>query len=311
MTNVQNIAHVAIDELRSARTDFQIMEALARLVVRIDCSHFQMAPGPLCPMPSPNELLNFGNFDISLKKFYESEASSLCDPVRKVALNQSGPVGWRRIFVEAKNPSERNFVNTFRSLGIRDGLTFPIHGPSGCVAMLMVGAARQLAFKAEDAEALNLVAVTLMQRIKHIKAAALFKKPEPTRLTSREMECLSWVLEGKTNWEIGVLMGVAARTVQFHLANCARKMGVHNRIQSAVRALVEGAILPPAHRGIDYNFAGKTQDGQSRPFSAYQSPIESSDHLCFERGAKMGTFGIAEFNCHAEDSGRNMKFTMD
>lgn len=282
MTKVQNIASSAIEELRRARSDFQIMEAVARLASVIDCSQFQMAPGPFCPLPSPNELLEFGNFDVLHQKYYLSESSSLCDPVRKIALNQSGPVSWRKVFMEAKNPSERSFINEIRAHGIKDGLTIPIHGPTGCVAMLMLASNQHLALLSEDEDALGLVAITMLQRIKHIKAAALFPKPATSCLTIREIECLGWVLEGKTNWEIGVLMGVAARTVQFHLANCARKMGVHNRIQSAVRALVEGVILPPSTRKIYEDLAAIKTNGQCSPQSSYHLAFATMERPSFE-----------------------------
>lgn len=311
MSNVQNIASCAIEELRRARSDFQIMEALARLVTLIECSHFQMAAGPFCPLPSPRELLEFGNFDASHQKYYLSETTSLCDPVRKVALNQSAPVAWRKVFMEAKNSSERSFINEIRALGIKDGLTIPIHGPIGCVAMLMFASSHNLVLKAEDEDALNLVAITLMQRIKHIKAAALFKKPAPTCLTARELECLAWVLEGKTNWEIGVLMGVAARTVQFHLANCARKMGVHNRIQSAVRALVEGAILPPTQNNFNVNFNAKTTDIQFKPpISTYTAFMEANGPK-YELLPPQDTFRANELTSQVHENQCDLKFTMD
>ncbi|KAF0117088.1 MAG: hypothetical protein FD163_68 [Hyphomonadaceae bacterium] len=302
MTKVQNIASCAIEELRRARNDFQIMEAMARLVALIDCSNFQMAPGPFCPLPSPDELLDFGNFDAPHRKFYISETSALCDPVRKIALNFTGSVGWRKVFMEAKNPSERNFINEIRGLGIKDGLTIPIHGPIGCVAMLMFASKQHLALVSEDEEALNLVAITMLQRIKHIKAAALFPKPATTSLTMREIECLGWVLEGKTNWEIGVLMGVAARTVQFHLANSARKMGVHNRIQSAVRALVEGVILPPAPNETYKHFSANNSQSQCKSATHCQSAFAKMEYTQIGDVAANKSFRLVEMALKAQET---------
>lgn len=251
MTRIQSVASGVIEELRFAKSQQQIMEALSRLVVSIGFSKFQMSPGPFNPLPEPKYLLDFGNFDIELKEIYSREINSIYDPVRKIALNQSSPVHWRKIFLKTKNPKEREFIVNFRNFGLYDGISIPIHGPNGCVALLMLGSNNSFDLKTEDEEALSLVAIIVLQRIKRIAAAALFPKSTNINLTEREKECLTWVLEGKTNWEIGVLMGVAARTVQFHLANCARKMGVHNRIQAAVRALMAGIINPPSQIGID------------------------------------------------------------
>lgn len=70
-----------------------------------------------------------------------------------------------------------------------------------------------------------------------LTAAALFQPEEPAYLACRELGCLHWVLEGKTNWEIGVLTGVTARSVQFYLGIASRNLGVVSRVQAAVRAL--------------------------------------------------------------------------
>ena len=48
-------------------------------------------------------------------------------------------------------------------------------------------------------------------------------------LTRREAEVLVWVTEGKTDWEIGVILGLSPRTVQKHLEHIYAKLGVENR----------------------------------------------------------------------------------
>src|SRR4051812_40729186 len=42
-------------------------------------------------------------------------------------------------------------------------------------------------------------------------------------LTSKETECLKWCKEGKTNWEIGEIISISEKTVEFHLSNTIRK----------------------------------------------------------------------------------------
>lgn len=60
---------------------------------------------------------------------------------------------------------------------------------------------------------------------------------EPIGLTRREMEVLSWVTDGKTNTEIGVILSTSPRTVQKHLEHIFKKLGVETRTAAAVRAL--------------------------------------------------------------------------
>lgn len=48
-------------------------------------------------------------------------------------------------------------------------------------------------------------------------------------LTPREAEILSWVVQGKTNPEIGFILGIPLTTVKKHLESPFAKLGVENR----------------------------------------------------------------------------------
>jgi DNA-binding CsgD family transcriptional regulator len=61
-------------------------------------------------------------------------------------------------------------------------------------------------------------------------------------LTRQEIECLRWCKEGKTNWEIGAILRISEKTVEFHLGNAMRKLGAGNRITAVVRGLKLGLI---------------------------------------------------------------------
>ncbi len=57
------------------------------------------------------------------------------------------------------------------------------------------------------------------------------------KLSKREKECLFWVSEGKTSWEISHILGIKERTVNYHLAQLAQKLGTCNRYQALARVL--------------------------------------------------------------------------
>lgn len=70
-------------------------------------------------------------------------------------------------------------------------------------------------------------------------------EPAPSvRLTDREVEALTWSARGKSSTDIAVLMQVSERTVNFHIDNAIRKLGVATRIQAAVKAALNGLIAP-------------------------------------------------------------------
>ena len=57
------------------------------------------------------------------------------------------------------------------------------------------------------------------------------------RLTAREAEVLYWVVKGKTNQDIGDILGSSPRTVQKHLEHVFEKLGVETRTAAAALAM--------------------------------------------------------------------------
>jgi DNA-binding response OmpR family regulator/DNA-binding CsgD family transcriptional regulator len=68
-------------------------------------------------------------------------------------------------------------------------------------------------------------------------------------LTAREAEVLHWVARGKTNRDIGDILGTSPRTITKHLEHVFEKLGVETRTAAAARALgLAPAAAPVAQR---------------------------------------------------------------
>lgn len=61
-----------------------------------------------------------------------------------------------------------------------------------------------------------------------------------TDLTPRELQILQLVISGKTNKGIAGEMRVSAKTVEFHLENIYRKIGVRTRLMAGIWAIQNG-----------------------------------------------------------------------
>lgn len=55
-------------------------------------------------------------------------------------------------------------------------------------------------------------------------------------ITAREAEVLLWIAKGKSNRDIGEILGLSPRTVNKHLEQIYTKLGVENRASAAVKA---------------------------------------------------------------------------
>ena len=64
-------------------------------------------------------------------------------------------------------------------------------------------------------------------------------------LTDRQRQCLSLASEGLTSSRIAAALGLSPRTVDEHLADACRLLGVRTRIQAVARLAAASA---PRHR---------------------------------------------------------------
>ena len=71
------------------------------------------------------------------------------------------------------------------------------------------------------------------------EAAAFGSRLGNACLTPRESEVLSWLAKGKTNRDIGEILGMSHRTVNKHLEHVFEKLGVETRSAAAALAAAE------------------------------------------------------------------------
>ncbi len=56
-------------------------------------------------------------------------------------------------------------------------------------------------------------------------------------LTSRETEVLEWLRQGKSNYEIGIILGISIHTVKRHVERILAKLGAENRFAAALTSM--------------------------------------------------------------------------
>jgi DNA-binding CsgD family transcriptional regulator len=64
----------------------------------------------------------------------------------------------------------------------------------------------------------------------------------PPGVSPRQLECLSWVREGKSASDIGGILGISKRTVEGHIMLACEYFGVRTRIQAVIKAKDMGLI---------------------------------------------------------------------
>jgi DNA-binding NarL/FixJ family response regulator len=88
----------------------------------------------------------------------------------------------------------------------------------------------------------DVLAAVISARLARVARNALW--PKQVDLRGRELETLTWAARGKTFAEIGEILGLSKRTVEFHLDNARRKLGVPTRTQALIKAAAGHLIHP-------------------------------------------------------------------
>ncbi len=78
---------------------------------------------------------------------------------------------------------------------------------------------------------------TLLERPLATQTVSPAQSAAARLLTARELEVLHWVSEGKSNMEIGLILGISGLTVKNHVQNILRKLKVHNRTQAVSKCM--------------------------------------------------------------------------
>ncbi|MGO9258586.1 MAG: response regulator [Bryobacteraceae bacterium] len=64
-------------------------------------------------------------------------------------------------------------------------------------------------------------------------------------LTTRELEVLQLIVNGRSNKEIATMLGLSANTVAVHRANIMQTLGLHNTAELVVYAIRQGLVSIP------------------------------------------------------------------
>jgi DNA-binding response OmpR family regulator len=68
--------------------------------------------------------------------------------------------------------------------------------------------------------------------------------PKSIALNAREVEVLTWAARGKTSTEIGQILGLTKRTIDFHIDNAREKLGAATRTEAVSKAAT-GRLIEP------------------------------------------------------------------
>lgn len=181
-----------------------------------------------------------GNLSLEFGQRYINDKIYRIDPFMKKASTDVIPFTWEegiKGFQECE--ATERFLALCREFGMNDGIFFPLHTPNGSSCWTAFTGKLDtdnngLACMAQ----LALYYSVAMLRLTHrddTKATAKI-------LTIRQLECIKWIAEGQTDWEIASILGISEATVNRHVELAKERFGVTTRTQVVVKAVQVGEL---------------------------------------------------------------------
>jgi LuxR family transcriptional regulator, quorum-sensing system regulator BjaR1 len=190
-----------------------------------------LRPIPLAELPSR---IIFQALPNQWAARYNASGYVFRDPVVTHLLHQRTPFTWKEAYVASPQPDDVYLIGGEASeFGLKDGYVVPIYTLERSLAAVSFGGPTTVTDVAELAS-LHFAASYAVGSHLHRKAT---RKRLTQALTPREYDCLLWAGEGKTDWEISMILGISRSTVLKHVASARQKLGAVNKAHAIATAL--------------------------------------------------------------------------
>jgi DNA-binding CsgD family transcriptional regulator len=230
-------------ELCNASASLKEIESdFARRLEAFGVCHFVLVQA-LDASRRPNGALIAGPSNSEWRDFYFREKWAQHDTLMKSGLGRLAPITWRGFQRERQlEIRPRKLYEAARDFGFVDGYFMPIHMLDGSVACVSMFAQSVLPERGPAAHALHLMSLYYSFAARRIVRPPSSARAPLVVLTPRQRECLQWVRAGKTDWEIGQIIGISEHTVIEHLDQARRRLGVRTRTQAVIEAIARGLV---------------------------------------------------------------------
>ncbi len=228
-----------MEMLLSSNDQESFMEGINKAVRYLGFEYYAYGLCIKVPITQPKyEIIS--NYPSRWQDIYEERKYFERDPTVFHALNSISPIVWEDgIFQGAED-----FWEEAKSYGLKNGWAQAVRLNQSTIGMLTL-ARTEDCLQSKEIHSKTPYLLWLNQVVQ----AGLEKQILPIicieseyQLSNREVEVIKWCAEGKTSGEIGLILGIAERTIKFHTANVIEKLNVCNKTAAAVRAMQLGLL---------------------------------------------------------------------
>jgi len=173
------------------------------------------------------------------EQIYSERGFAQTNFVTHTSRRSARPFVWSEVTLVGDSFAKANdeMWNVLHAFRLNDGIAVPNHAPTN-VSVLSLAT-----FDGVDLSSELRKAIVLSSHYVHDRLRELDTPPfKSVHLTPRERDCLAFAAEGKSDWDIGQILGIAQSTVHAHVENAKRKLGVKTRMQAVAKLARAGEL---------------------------------------------------------------------
>ena len=225
-----------IEAITAAKTSVEVEQVLLDLVGRYG---FETAFGGIIPPASvgPAEIADFvliQRFPAAWARRYNSRGYLFRDPILyRLQLPAKEAFSWEDAYKHCPSHDDATQIaGEAGEFGLKGGLVIPVELLDQCTVAVSFGGERS-DYGSDDIKALGFATSCAIGKLLMHRAD---RTAPPPQLSRRELDALSWAAEGKSDWEIAVILGVSPATIQKHILAARTKLGAVTRGHAIAKA---------------------------------------------------------------------------
>lgn len=165
---------------------------------------------------------------------YQRDGWAARDPLLHYAGQDAPPLLWS---INRWNKTRsREYFEFIEQVGVRSGATIPLNSGSNRLAAMTLLSTEDNTMGRNTLHSLNILAHMALARVSALTETIERSHPALTRLNTlsqHQLEILKWVAQGKTNFEISLIVGNTRRAIDYHVREILGKLAVESRTQAA------------------------------------------------------------------------------
>lgn len=170
---------------------------------------------------------------------YNRQGYVLRDPIVERLQGHHHPFTWDEAYDASGNAENVELIRQEASaFGLRGGFVVPFALLDGAVAAVSFGG-DNVELSPGDQSLLGFAASYAVGHL--LQRRGSFHRARQ-RISAREYDCLLWAAEGKTDWEISVILGVSKPTIAKHIQSAREKLQAITKTHAIAIALRERII---------------------------------------------------------------------